>query len=179
MGISAGLGRDALLPGLVLVAKASWVSGGTLSVDNCFTSTYSSYRLVISNAKHATTAVNVLFRLRAGGVDKGSAGYYWSRQYIAMGGGSGGFTGGSNSADIQPGIVATTANAGSGVIDLHDPQQSAITTCTFQGIWAATTGETGQGSGWLNTTDSYDGFSLIANTGNFTSLDVRVYGYRN
>lgn len=164
--------------GLVYVTQASWTTGASVSVNNCFTSTYSSYRLVIRNAKHATTAVNLLFRLRAGGTDKGTDSYYYSRQYIAMGGGSGGFAGGSNAPEIQPGIVATTTNPGSGVMDVHDPQKAAVTSCTFQGIWAVTTGETSQGSGFLNNTTSYDGFSLLANTGNLAGLTVYVYGYR-
>ena len=164
--------------GLVYIAQASWVSGASVSINNCFTSTYSSYRLVIRNAKHATTSVNLLFRLRASGTDKGTDSYYWSRQYIAMGGATSGTTGASNSSDIVPGIVASTANAGSGVMDIHDPQKAAVTSCTYQGIWAVTTGETSQGSGFLNNTTAYDGFSLIANTGNLAGLTVYVFGYR-
>jgi len=63
-------------------------------------------------------------------------------------------------------------------MDVHDPQKAAVTSCTFQGIWAVTTGETSQGSGFLNNTTSYDGFSLLANTGNLAGLTVYVYGYR-
>ena len=165
--------------GLVYVTQASWVSGGSLSVNNCFTSTYTNYRLVIRNAKHATTSVNLLFRLRAGGTDTGGTGYYYGRQYIAMGGASGGTAGASAAAEIIPGIVAATANAGSGVMDIFDPQLAAVTTTTFQGVWATTTGEASAGSGLLNNTTQYDGFSLHANTGNLTGLTVYVYGYRN
>lgn len=166
--------------GLWRITRATLgAAGPSLSVNNCFTSSFASYRLVITNATHATTAVNLLLRLRAAGTDKGVSGYYYSRQYIAMGGGSGGFAGASNSAEIQPGIVATTTNPGSGVIDIHDPQLARITACTYQGIWAVTTGETSQGSGFLNDTVSYDGFSLLANTGNLASLTVTVYGYNN
>ncbi len=164
-------------PGLELITTASWSTGGTLSINNCFTSTFSSYRILIRNAKHATTSVNILFRLRASGTDT-SAGYDWGRRYVPMGGSGGGDTGASNSADIVPGIVAAVSNAGSGVIDIHDPQKSAVTSCTFQGTWTITTGESSSGAGFLNNTTSYDGFTLIANTGNFTSLDVAVYGYR-
>lgn len=164
--------------GLVYVTQASWVSGTSLSVNNCFTSTFADYKIVVRNAKHATTSVNLLFRLRVGGVDTGGASYYYGRQYIAMGGATGGTTGGSAVAEIQPGIVASTANAGSGVIDVFDPQLSAVTTTHFQGIWSTTTGEASVGSGVLNNTTSYDGFSLIANSGNLAGLTVYVYGYR-
>ena len=164
--------------GLVYITQKSWTSGASVSVDNCFTATYSAYRLVIRNAKHATSQVNLNFRLRVGGTDKGTDSYYWSRQYIAMGGGSGGYAGESNSGQIQPGIVATTTNPGSGVIDVIDPQKTSVTTVMYQGIWAVTAGETSQGTGFLNNSTSYDGFSLIANTGNLSALTVYVYGYR-
>ena len=165
--------------GLVYVTQASWVSGGSLSVNNCFTSTYTDYKLVIRDAKHATTSVNMLFRLRVGGVDTGGTGYYWAKQYIAMGGGSGGTAGASAAAHIECGVVASTANAGSGVIEVIDPQLAAVTSVHFQGIWAITGGEASVGSGLLNNTTQYDGFSLHANTGNLTGLTVYVYGYRN
>lgn len=164
--------------GLVYVTQAAWTTGGTLSVNNCFTSTYSNYRIVVRNAKHATTSVNILFRLRVGGVDAASTGYYWSRRFVPMGGAGGGDTGASNSNEIVPGIVAGVSNAGAGVIDIYDPQKSAVTSCTFQGIWTVTTGESSSGAGLLNNTTAYDGFSLIANSGNFTALNVYVYGYR-
>jgi hypothetical protein len=136
--------------------------------------------LVVRNAKHATTAVSILFRFRAGGVDKGTDSYYYSHRYIPVGGAGGGDDGGSNLGYIVPGLVATVSNAGAGVIDVYDPQKSAISTVTYQALWANTTSASGSynGGGFLNNTTSYDGFSLTANTGNFTSLTVYVYGYR-
>jgi hypothetical protein len=166
--------------GLVYITQASWTTGGTVSVNNCFTSTYSSYRLVVRNAKHATTAVSVLLRLRVGGVDKGTNSYYYGNRFVPMGGTGGGDDGGSNVGQIVTGIVASTTLAGIGSIDIHDPQKAAITSCTYQALWPGTTALSGayMGAGFLDNTTAYDGFSLIANSGNFTSLTVYVYGYR-
>ena len=164
--------------GLVYITSAAWSSGGSVSINNCFSSTYRSYRIVVTNAKHATTSSNLNLRMRVGGVDKGTDSYYYGRNYISMGGASGGYTGGSNAAEIQPGIVATTTNGGSGVIDIHNPFATEPTTCTYQAIWPLTTGETSQGSGFLNNSTSYDGFSLIASSGNLTGLNILVFGYR-
>jgi len=163
--------------GLVYITQASWVTGSTVSVNNCFTSTYSAYRLVIRNAKHATTAVNLLFRLRASGSDA-NTNYYWSRRFIPWGGAGGGDTGGSADTKIVPGIVAHTSAPGGGTIDVIDPQKNGITSVNYQGTWTQTTGESSAGSGMLNDSVSYDGFSLVANTGNLTALQVFVYGYR-
>ena len=165
--------------GLWKVAEVDWTSGGSVSVDNCFTSDFANYRLVISNARHATTSANVHLRLRVGGVDT-TTNYYYGRRFISFNAGGGDVNSGAGAVGfIQPGLVAGTSNAGSGVIDLYGPQLARITTCTFQAIWAITTGEASAGSGLLNDTTSYDGFSLVASSGNFTSLNVCVYGYRD
>ena len=164
--------------GMWKVAEVDWTSGGTVNVNNCFTSDFANYRIIISNAKHATTSANILMRLRASGTDT-AAGYYWSRRFIPFGGAGGGDTGASNSADFVPGIVAAVANGGAGSIDIYNPQKALATLVTFQGVWAITTGEMAAGSGFLNNTTQYDGFSLIANTGNLTALNVCVYGYRD
>ena len=166
--------------GLDYITQASWVTGNAVVVNNCFTSKYSSYRLVVRNAKHATTAVSILFRLRVGGVDKGTNGYYYSHRYIPMTVTGGQDDGSANAAYIVPGLVATTANAGVATIDIHDPQKTAITSLTYQGAWSGTTSASGNynGGGFLNDTVAYDGFSLTANTGNLTALTVYVYGYR-
>lgn len=161
--------------GLVYITQASWASGGTVSVNNCFTSTYSAYRLVVRNMRHATTDVNVLLRFRASGSDAFTA-YYWS--FIARTWGNlDGSGAASNTSEIRT-SAAGSANAGSMVIDVYDPQKTSITSVTFQGAYTATGGEVRNGGGFLNNSTAYDGFSLIANSGNFTSLTVLVYGYR-
>ena len=167
--------------GLDYVTQASWTTGAVVAVNNCFTSAYSSYRLVVRNAKHATTAVSILFRLRVGGVDKGTNGYYYSHRYIPMTVTGGVDDGAANQAYLVPGLVAATANAGVATIDIHDPQKTAITSLTYQGAWSGTTSASGNynGGGFLNDTVAYDGFSLTANTGNLTALTVYVYGYRD
>lgn len=163
--------------GLVYITQASWTSGTSVVVNNCFTSTYSVYRLVMRNAKHATTAVNVAFRLRAGGTDA-TTGYYWARRYIVWGATAGGDTGTANDTKVWPGLVATVNNPGSGWIEISDPAKASITAFSYAAQWTDTAGESSNGNGYLNNTTAYDGFSLTANTGNLTGLTVYVYGYR-
>ena len=166
--------------GLDYITQASWTTGGIVAVNNCFTSKYSAYRLIVRNAKHATTAVSVLFRLRVGGVDKAVNGYYYAHRNIPLTVGGAVDDQSPNVGFIVPGLVATVANGGVCSIDVYDPQKTAITSVTYQGLWAGTTAASGSitGGGFLNDTVAYDGFSLTANTGNFTSLTVYVYGYR-
>jgi len=161
--------------GLVYITQASWTTGATVSVNNCFTSTYSAYRLVVRNARHATTDVNVLLRFRASGTDQ-QALYYWATNTRTYGNADAS-NAGSNVNQIQT-TAAGLNNAGAAVIDVFDPQKAAITSVTFQGVYTNTAGEIRNGGGFLNNTTAYDGFSLIANSGNFTALTVYVYGYR-
>lgn len=164
-------------PGLEFITSKSWTTGGTVSVDSCFTSTYSAYRIVARNMKHATTEVNVLLRLRAGGADT-TTGYYWGLNAVTFAG-VGNASGLSNDTSIRTG-TANASIAGAMVIDIIDPQKANQTSVTFQGSYANTsTGETRNGSAFVNNTTQYDGFSLIANSGNFAALEVRVYGYKD
>lgn len=162
--------------GLVFISKTSWTSGTNVTVSNCFSSTYSDYRLVLSNAKHATTSVNIVMRFLAGATEY-ATNYYWARRYMAFAGG-GGDVNGSNTTDIVVGSVASSTNPGAGTIDVFGPNKSAITSCNFQGIWAITTGEASVGSGFLNNTAQCDGVRFYASSGNFAGLDVYVYGCR-
>jgi hypothetical protein len=164
--------------GLVFISKTSWTSGTNVTINGCFSATYDSYRVVLRNAKHATTSSNLVLRFLNGATEY-ATNYYWSRRYITFNAGGGDVNSGAGAAtDIVMGIVASTANAGAGVLDVFDPFKAAITTVNFQGIWAITTGESSVGTGFLNNTNSCDGMRFYASSGNLTGLDVYVYGYR-
>ena len=54
--------------GLVYITEATATSGASISVDNCFTSTYTDYRIVVSRAA-TTSATGLSLLLRAGGTN--------------------------------------------------------------------------------------------------------------
>jgi len=64
--------------GLVLLAKDTFSSVTSVSIDNVFSATYKQYR-IITNAS-GSGASNILMRLRVGGVDNSSTNY--GRQFI-------------------------------------------------------------------------------------------------
>ncbi len=170
-------------PGFVAVQIVGALSATITFEASVDGTNYVAFNMTPSNSgtdASTTTAVSILFRLRVGGVDKGTNGYYYSHRYIPMTVTGGQDDGSANAAYIVPGLVATTANAGVATIDIHDPQKTAITSLTYQGAWSGTTSASGNynGGGFLNDTVAYDGFSLTANTGNLTALTVYVYGYR-
>lgn len=61
---------DALAGGLVLVASATFTTASTCSINNCFTSTYENYRVVISGFSTTSTSANILMRFRNAGTDR-------------------------------------------------------------------------------------------------------------
>ena len=77
MGISAGLGRDALLPGLVLVASKTFTTTSSAQqIDNCFTSQYDNYRVIYSGTGSTTGNDFVYCRMVDGTTADTVANYY-------------------------------------------------------------------------------------------------------
>ena len=160
--------------GLVLITSSSVTSSASVAVNNCFSSTYTNYRIVYTGTG---TADNYMFlKLRASGTDSSTAYYsggirYFSTgasQQIAQANSTAGFEVGWNydgcfgSMDIlQPNTTNRTGYSSAG--SQWDPSVSRSIWTTAGGIHNATT--------------AYDGFNLILGSGAFTGT-VFVYGYR-
>lgn len=172
-GVYATTGDLAVAGGLVYVTGSTFSASSAVNVNNCFTSTYENYRVIVS----FTSAVGggaITMRLRASGTDDSGANYNQQRSSV---GGTG-----------YQGVRSTGQTSWLGMGSVSGLINMAIE--LFRPFTAATTGASakmGRGTdtsidmddlilGHTQTT-SYDGFSLIfasAATGN-----VRVYGYRN
>ena len=163
--------------GLVLVTTQVATSGTSLSINNCFTSLYSSYRIVIKEWRIAASASGLFCRMRSSGTDA-TAGYYSIRT---------GWFYSSSAIDVSaqnnttawdlPIIADSTAGAGS--IDIHNPQKAQKTSFAGNGSDSRTTGAGAlTGSGMLNNTIAYDGFTVYS-VQTITRLAVSVYGYRD
>jgi hypothetical protein len=160
--------------GLTLITAVPATSSASVTVNNCFTSTYTNYRVIYSGTG---TADNYMFlKLRASGTDS-STGYYsggiryfstGANQQIAQANSTAGWEVGWNydgcfaSMDIlQPQTTNRTGYSSAG--SQWDPSVSRAIATTVGGIHNATT--------------SYDGFNLILGSGAFTGT-VFVYGYQ-
>ena len=152
-------------------------SASTLSINNCFSSTYDNY-LILSDLKAATGNENFYFKLRASGTDA-STNYYYSGFWIST----------VVSSTLQP-IVSAGADVNFRLrdigaekalhtLEISNPFNAIDTTILTKGIQSLTGGavESAFILGSHSTDTSYDGFSLIAST-NLTGT-VRVYGYSN
>ncbi len=150
----------------------SFTSASAISLNGCFTSTYDNYYLSIKFTP--STAITATIRFRTNGTDNSSSTYKYimknfssaasDETYISR-------TGTSSELNRETG---TTQISWEGV--LRNPMIATQTLLNLTG-----TGSVGNyflnATGFDNTT-LFDGFSLIASTGNITGT-IRVYGYKN
>jgi hypothetical protein len=157
--------------GLAHLATTSFSAVSAESLDNIFTSTYDSYRLVFRIESKSTSA-SILLRFRASGTDNSNSEYAF------------GFIGRTPGTTTQIESNGTTAFILSSVndqsqstsLDITSPFLSART--HIHGTIIQRAGNTGlAGGGQMLVTTSYDGFTLFPSTGNFTGY-LSIYGYK-
>ena len=167
-------------PGLEYITSATATSGTSLSVNSCFTSTYSSY-LLRTTGTVSSGAYGLDLKLRASGTDT-STGYYWAVTRVDLAAGTSYDKGNNSSIYATGAITSSTTGRCSSVIQVFDPQVAQYTSIMSQSTdsrgSAAYAGISG--SGQLINTTQYDGFSLMWGGGGGTIgyLKVDVYGYR-
>ena len=161
--------------GLVYVTNATATSGTSLSVNNCFTSTYSAYRIVVTRATLAgLTGMSI--RLRSGGIDT-TANYYSIRSGWDYATAAASVSNINNGANFELPIITDATNAAC-VIDLYQPQTVLKTQYSAQGSDSRTGGVGAlTAGGMLNNATAYDGFTIFS-AQTITSLNLTVYGYR-
>jgi hypothetical protein len=160
--------------GLTYITSAS-LTGVTNTFSNCFSTTYDSYRIVISNLNNATGSTRQM-SLRMG--TDASAQYGAGEQYI-YGAGNSGVTGSTAQTESKLGNISI-ANAQGLFIDMANPFLTSATTWAFQMLtyqsdvaaWVYRTGY-----GVKDSITSYTGFQIIGTTDNLSGL-VTIYGYR-
>lgn len=165
---------------LTLITQASFTAQSTVNVNNCFTSTYDNYLLILDISSPSVSSLLLSMRLRASGTDASGANY--ARSYIA--------NAFNNSAVVSGTGVSETewwglglGNGGNTMVNLVvDLRKPALATRTFMNA-RYTKGDSGGsdtgilgGFHWVNT--AYDGFTLFTSTGTVNG-SYKVYGYQN
>jgi hypothetical protein len=157
----------------VLIATSTFSAAASHSVNNCFTSTYTNYRIV---ADYDSTDVgdNLNLRMRVSGSDNSTAGNYRSSGFYTNWDSvsTGGIASGTSATSMTVGNVSNVSRL-STTFDMCNPFATEET--TFQGISLGGAGTIYRG-GKTTVTTSYDGFTLIPAAGNMTGT-VSVYGY--
>jgi hypothetical protein len=160
--------------GLTFIAAANVVAGASLTVNNCFSSTYEVYRIHVSNM-YGSTTTSATFRLRASGTDA-TTGY--SQGYI-MGVNTTVSASRLTSQTSWPDFLMVNASSAGGMTaEIFAPADSGSATSAAWSIANTTDGGVVfHGVGYHSTVAAYTGFTLTAVSGTLTCF-VRVYGYR-
>jgi hypothetical protein len=163
------------LGGLKLITAQTFSAVASVAVNNCFSSTYANYRVLLEYVPSGTFDANI--RMRVGGVDSSASTYartevgaYTSGTGITLG------NSGQTSWNILQGTTAIYSVAS---FDFHNPFVVTRTNVIFGCYLSNSTAQYAvSGAGIHDTSLSYDGFSVIASSGTISGT-IRVYGYRN
>lgn len=153
--------------------KVSFSASSSISVNGCFSSAYTNYKLIV-NAKGGASSEAVRIRFRASGVDTSSA-YYTHAVYTTH---TAGPSRNYNANEAQ-GYIGWSADISYNInVEVHNPFQSDYTswTSTSNGIGSGTA-NVGTLWGMQYATTSFDGFNISPTSGTLTG-SVRIYAYR-
>jgi len=157
--------------GLVRVGGGT-LSGASTAFTNVFSATYEAYKIVFSNVAPSSTNDNYLNMILGSTI----TGYFYgySRTDFITGVASGDSGGGSDTGFLRIGQGVTFGL----IIDLQNPFLASKTSMQLQSASynSVTTQKSLSGSGFLNNTTSYTGFTISIGTGTVTGT-VNVYGY--
>jgi hypothetical protein len=166
------LPSDSFLPGMVLINTTTFSAASTVSVNNCFSSAYDVYRLVLQFTTSASTTI--AYRHRASGTDSTGNTYY---NRIASLGASYATSGGASTIGT---FVGDTAAGYQSLVsaDFGGVRTSGLK--TVASISHSPSGTTYFLAASSQNTDStvFDGITVSPSSGTMTGT-LRVYGYRN
>ena len=160
--------------GLDLITTSTFSTVSSVSINNCFSSTYENYRIIVTGTN--TVENLILMRLRGSSTD--AAGSDYGTQSVNI-----------NSTTVSVDAVTSQTNLRGGVfstafggftLDIYSPQLAQPTSFFAQSVNFVSGGT----PRFLSYTSrhglstAYDGFSLIPASGTMTGT-LRVYGYRN
>ena len=162
------LPTDSLQPGMVLLTSPAFSASATVSINNCFSSTYTNY-LIVTVVSSSADGANMYWRFRSSGSDISTGSYYWRRIL--------------NVAETA--AVADTAylmgqagnSANNGILNTTFSRTGPYPVYTSFAAYQSAANYVGH-TGLAYNGAGADGFSIFASSGNITGT-VRVYGYRN
>jgi hypothetical protein len=157
--------------GLVYITSTTVGTGvSSVTVNNCFSSTYDNYRIVYGGG---TGSTNITLSLQLG---SSTTGYYAVVSYATYAAAATPLSAGDNNAAAWTTVGYAGANFTQASFDLINPNLARWTTLN-NASWAAST-VAGTCNGTHQVATAYTGFTLGVNTGTLTGGTITVYGYR-
>jgi hypothetical protein len=159
--------------GLTLVATGTATAAASLSINNCFTSAFTNYRLVM--AYTGSTATTLSMRLRVSGVDSSAASYNYASALVD----TGGVTGNLLSATSQAQWMTNNSTA-SNVFSFDIFNPAVAVTTNMVGTYSYSSNACFAAFSHTVAT-AYDGITFTATSGTFTTPTngIKIYGYSN
>ena len=164
--------------GLTLIATATPAAVDSISVNNCFTSTYENYRIHINYSSSVGANAMTTMRLRVAGTDS-TTGY----KSMQVGYGAGAATSAADISGTNDWYVSYLDPTGNGnivTIDIFNPFSAARTNMIGANGYASSVPNYYMQLNYSTNTasTSYDGFTILTSGTSFTG-NIRVYGYAN
>ena len=160
-------------PGLVLISTDTFSAVSSVSVNSKFSSTYDNYLIRVNNLTSSTNTW-LTGRLRASGTDETSNNY---KQQLTEGSGTSLTTSFASATSWGNLGYVNTSFQSPFQVELSNPFNTKVTVLSsVNAPGGITAGDSVYVTGALNTTTSYDGFTLTTFSGTFTG-SVSVYGF--
>jgi hypothetical protein len=161
--------------GLVHLNTTSFSAVSSIAIDNVFTSSYTSYRIIFNVLTKSTDGFMYLY-FRTGGANNTTSNY----NYAGLIGRTSATTANYGAASNTYGIV-NFSNVSHAIasLDIVNPQIATNTTFTTTAFGGdSSTWFSNVGGGNFNTTTQFDGITFAPATGTIGG-NIRIYGYRN
>jgi hypothetical protein len=163
--------------GLTLITNSSFSAVSSHSINSCFTSTYTNYKIIV-NLTSVSTSMDVNFKLRAAGTDT-SANYNSLRLYGASGGGAAADLNNNGTDDFFKWFMdGTDVQNVFCTFEAYSPQKATKT--SLNGMMSS---RSGGGEYYITPywsmhtgTTQFDGFTMLASAGTMTG-SIKVYGF--
>ena len=170
------LPNDSIQPGLVLITTQSFSAASSISINNCFSSTYSNYLIVIDITSTAANPSGWSIRLRSSGTD---ATTNYGRQKLEAYGTvvEGNINTTLGYMQVGNPATSTVTSGGTMSVQMFRPFENVATRYlshhgtgdgTSVGVWG----------GYHSTASSYDGMTFYPQASTMSGI-LRIYGYRN
>jgi len=158
----------------IIKAQTAFTAAATINIDNIFTTTYSKVQLIVRITAKSTT-LQVLGRMRVGGVDA-ATGYYFAAAAPDYATAAWLYKQRSNNATSL--AISVSDNRNLNIIELDFYGAADVERTTIYGRTTPVQDmEMAFASGGHNTAAAYDGFSILTSTGTITGT-YTVLGYK-
>ena len=156
--------------GWTKVTSSAFSAQTAVSVNNCFTSTFKNYRVLINFTCSASDQLRMRFRVS--GADNTTSNYNYAWQYQNLGTGTAN-VGLQNGTYLYLQDTVTGALGHFYTLDIADPQTSSYTMLNGNTVWS---NYFANGGGYFNAATVFDGLTIFPAAGNITGT-IAIYGY--